>query len=165
MGLVEFQKQTINHGGRIMFTRWSDIDRMFGVMDLMRGNFDRLSNEFNRARGNTSSWVLSDGIPRTNLYDKGDSFAISAEVPGFAKENLNIKLQGNYLEISGKRKSDLPEGYSIHRSERGTFDFSRSMTLPSEVDSSKVEAVLTDGILTLTLPKAEAAKPKLINVN
>ncbi|SMD10980.1 HSP20 family protein [Desulfocicer vacuolatum DSM 3385] len=148
-----------------MFTRWSDIDRMFGVMDLMRGNFDRLSNEFYRSRGNTSSWVLSDGIPRTNLYDKGDSFAICAEVPGFAKEDLNIRLQGNYLEISGKRKSDLPEGYSIHRSERGTFDFSRSMTLPTEVDSSKVEAALKDGILTLTLPKAEAAKPKLISVN
>ena len=148
-----------------MFTRWSDIDRMFGVMDLMRGNFNRLSHEFNRTRNNPSSWVFSDGIPRTNLYDKGDSFAISAEVPGFAKEDLNIKLQGNYLEISGKRKSDLPEGYSIHRSERGTFDFSRSMTLPSDVDSSKVEAVLTDGILTLTLPKTEAAKPKLISVN
>jgi len=138
---------------------------MFGVMDLMRENFDKLSNTYNRSRGMRSNWVLSDGIPRINLYDKGENFSICAEVPGFAKEDLNIKLQGNYLEIRGKRKSDLPEGYSIHRSERGTFDFSRSMTLPSDVDNSKVEAVLTDGILTLTLPKAEAAKPKLINVN
>ena len=148
-----------------MFTRWSDIDRMFGVMDLMRGNFDRLSSEFNRTHGHTSNWVLRDGIPRTNLYDRGDSFVIYAEVPGFSKDALNIKIQGNYLEISGKRESDMPEGYSVHRSERGTMNFSRSMTLPSEVDSTKVEAILKGGILTLTLPKSETAKPKLISVN
>jgi len=146
-----------------MFTRWSDIDRMFRVMDLMRGDFDKWSSDTNRTHG--SSWLLGDGIPRTNLYDKGDNFTISAEVPGFAKEDLNIKIQGNYLEMSGKRSSDVPEGYSVHRAERGTFNFSKSMTLPSEVDSTKVEATLKDGILTLTLPKAEAAKPKLITIN
>ncbi len=146
-----------------MFTRWSDIDRMFRVMDLVRGDFDKLSSDFNRSHG--SAWLLGDGIPRTNLYDKGDSFAIRAEVPGFAKEDLNIKIQGNYLEMSGKRSSDAPEGYSVHRAERGAFNFSKSMTLPSEVDSSKVEATLKDGILTLTLPKAEAAKPKQIDIN
>ena len=146
-----------------MFTRWSDIDRMFRVMDLMRSDFDKFSSDFNRSRG--SSWLIGDGVPRTNLYDKGDSFSISAEVPGFAKEDLAIKIQGNYLEMSGKRGSDVPEGYSVHRAERGTFNFSKSMTLPSEVDSTKVEATLKDGILTLTLPKAEAAKPKQIAIN
>lgn len=146
-----------------MFTRWSDIDRMFSVMDLMRENFDKLSSSYNRPHG--SSWILGDGVPRINLYDKGENFTIRAEVPGFTKDDLTIKIQGNYLEISGKRNSDVPEGYSVHRAERGTLSFSRSMTLPSDVDSSKVAATLKDGVLDLTLPKAEAAKPKMITVN
>lgn len=148
-----------------MFTRWSDIDRMFGLMDFMRDSMDRWGVGFDERYGDRSRWVVSDGIPRTNLYDKGDYFTIRAEVPGFSKDALNIKIQGNYLELSGKRDSDVPEGYSIHRSERGTLSFSRSMTLPSEVDSSKVDATLKNGVLTLKLPKAETAKPKLITVH
>ena len=148
-----------------MFTRWNDIDRMFGMMDLLRGSMDRWSSDFGRNYGHGTNWIVSDGVPRTNLYDKGDHFTIRAEVPGFSKEDLNIKIQGNYLEMSGKREADVPKGYAVHRSERGTLNFSRSMTLPSEVDSTKVEAALKDGVLTLKLPKAEAAKPKQITVN
>lgn len=87
------------------------------------------------------------------------------EVPGMAKEDLNIKLQGNYLEIGGTRKPDTPEGYTVHRVERGTTTFTRSFTLPSDVDSDKVEARLGNGLLTLILPKSEAAKPKQIEIN
>lgn len=148
----------------MMFTRWSDIDRMFGMMDMMKSNLDRLSSDYDRAYGSGANWVVTDGMPRCNLYDSGDHFTVIAEVPGFSKEDLNIKIQGNYLELSGSRKPVVPERYSVHRSERGTFNFSRSMTLPSDVDSEKVEASLKNGILTLTLPKSEAAKPRQITV-
>ena len=80
------------------------------------------------------------------------------------KTDLKIKIQGNYLEIGGTRTVDKPEGYKVHRSERGTERFSRSFTLPDEVDADMVSATLKDGILYLTLPKSEAAKPRQIEI-
>ncbi|HCY87614.1 MAG TPA: heat-shock protein Hsp20, partial [Desulfobacteraceae bacterium] len=81
------------------------------------------------------------------------------------KDDLNVKIQGNYLEITGTRASDAPDGYKLHKAERGTGNFSRSLTLPADVDSTKAEATLKDGILYLTLPKSEAAKSKKITVS
>jgi HSP20 family protein len=106
-----------------------------------------------------------NGSPRTNLYDNGDSFQIIAEVAGLTKEDLNIRIQGNYLELSGKRRPDAPEGYKVHRVERDMTSFTRSFTLPTEVNADKIEAALQNGLLTLVLPKAEAAKPKQINIS
>jgi len=148
-----------------MWTRVSDFDRMFGAMDLLRSRMNRMFMDFDRAYGNDYGWVVSEGAPRTNLYDAGNHFEIKAEVPGMTKEDLNLRIQGNYLEISGTRKMDAPGKYKAHRVERVTGSFSRSFTLPADVDTEKVEASLKDGILTLTLPKAEAAKPKQITIH
>ena len=147
-----------------MWTRWSDMDRMFHTMDLLQNRMNRLFPEYDR------SWALpaldvSQAGPRTNLYDLGDRLEMKVEVPGIEKEALNVKVQGNYLEISGSRKSDAPNGYTSHRVERGITSFTRSFTLPSDVDTEKVEAQLTNGVLTLALPKSEAAKPKQISIN
>ena len=86
-------------------------------------------------------------------------------MPGVAKEDLQVKIQGNYLEINGTRKSDLPEGYTVHRTERGSSTFSRSFTLPYEVDADQVTATLKDGLLKMTLPKSETAKPRQISIS
>jgi len=86
-------------------------------------------------------------------------------VPGLAKDEITIKIQGNYLEISGSKQVAAPEGYRVHRSERGATSFTRSLTLPADVDSQKVSALLKDGLLVLSLPKLEAAKPRQININ
>jgi len=147
-----------------MFANLRDIDRMFETMDLIQERLDRVFNESNRSYGYSPLWAIADTVPKTNLYDKGDYFEILAEIPGFSKDDLNIKIQGNYLEMRGMGKSDTPEGYSIHRTERGTTNFSRSFTLPSDVDSTRVEAMLKNGILTLRLPKTEAAIPKQIEI-
>ncbi|MBU4261256.1 MAG: Hsp20/alpha crystallin family protein [Proteobacteria bacterium] len=148
-----------------MWTRVSDFDRMFGAMDLLRSRMNRVFGDFDRSYGNDYGWVVTEGTPRTNLYDAGDHFEIMAEVPGMTKDDLNLRIQGNYLEIRGTRKADAPEGYKVHRVERGAASFTRSFTLPADVDPEKVGASLKDGILTLTLPKAEAAKPKQITIN
>jgi HSP20 family protein len=148
-----------------MWRSVNDIDRMFGAMDLFRSQMNRLFRDFDRSHGETYGFRYADGLPRTNLYDNGDRLEIMAEIPGLSKDDINIKIQGNYLELSGSRKSQVPEGYQSHRVERGTLSFTRSFTLPSEVDVEKAEASLKDGILTLSLPKVEAAKPKQITVN
>jgi len=148
-----------------MLTRWDDIDRMFGAMDLLRSRINRFFPDFERSWGIPAAWPVSANWPKANLYDAGDHLEVKAEVPGVKKEDLHVKIQGNYLEVSGSRESKAPEGYAAQRIERMAASFSRSFTLPSDVDADKVEATLKNGILTLTLPKAEAAKPKLITVS
>jgi HSP20 family protein len=137
---------------------------MFNAMNLLQSRMDRLYGDYGTTRPIPAAWIAAESMPKTNLCDLGDHFEVVAEVPGFSKENLNIKIQGNYLEISGTHESDAPEGYSVHRVERGTSSFSRSFTLPSDVDVEKTDASLINGLLTLSLPKAEAAKPKQITV-
>lgn len=139
-----------------MWTRWNEIERMFNTMN-------RLFPEYGRS-WTLPAWDVTQSGPRTNLYDAGDHLEMKVEVPGIEKDDLNIKVQGNYCEISGSRKADTPEGYSAHRVERGTTSFTRSFTLPSDVDTGKVEAQLTNGVLMLTLPKSEPAKPKQIAI-
>lgn len=148
-----------------MWTRASDIDRMFGAMNLLHSRMNRLFTDFDRSYGTEAGWRVFEGTPKTNMYDLGDKLQIVAELPGIAKEDLNVRIQGNYLELSGSRKSDAPEGYKAHRIERGSKTFTRSFTLPVDVDSERVEAVLKDGVLTMNLPKVEAAKPKQITIS
>jgi len=143
----------------------SDIDRMFGTMDLLRNKMDRIFGDFGRSFDDGPGLAFRTSGPRTNLYGNGDNFEIIVEIPGIAKDDLNVNIQGNYLEISGSRTDDTPDGYKAHRTERRTNTFSRSFTLPDEVDADKVEAKLKDGILYLALPKSEAAKPKQIEIN
>lgn len=147
-----------------MWTSWNDIDRMFNAMDLLQNRMNRTYPDFGRFRALPTEWNVPQNGPRTNLYDAGDYLEMKVEVPGMAKEDLHVKIQGNYLEISGTRRSDTPKGYAVHRVERGSESFTRSLTLPSDIDSEKVEANLANGLLTLTLPKSEMAKPKQIAI-
>jgi HSP20 family protein len=148
-----------------MWTRVNDIDRMFDAMDLFRSRLNRMFTDYGGTYGEDVGWRVINGSPRTNLFDSGDTFQLIAEVPGLSKEDLNIRIQGNYLELSGTRNSDAPQGYKAHRVERDTTSFTRSFTLPADVNADKIEAVLHDGLLTLVLPKAEAAKPKQISIS
>ena len=147
-----------------MFTRMSDINRIFGAMDLLQNKMDQIFGDFGRSFDDVPGLTFRTSTPRTNLYENGDTFEIRAEVPGIAKDDLNVKIQGNYLEISGSRTDDTPDDYKVHRSERKASTFSRSFTLPDDVDADKVDAQLKDGILYLTLPKSEVAKPKQITI-
>ncbi len=148
-----------------MFTRMRDINGMFGAMDLIRSRMDRIFNEFDRSCLHGPAFTLASNSPRTNLLEKGDHFEVRAEVPGISRDDLNIKIQGNYLEISGSRTVTTPDGYQVHRNERDGSTFSRSFTLPDEVDADKAEAELKDGILYLILPKSETARPRQITIN
>ncbi len=138
------------------------INRGPGDLDLFRAQLNRLFGDFDDSYRSFGKGYAS--TPYTNMFDNGDAFILQAEVPGMSREDLQIKVQGNYLELSGNRKAEAPEGYKAHRVERRSASFTRSFTLSSDVDVEKVEAELGDGILTLTLPKAEAAKAKQIEI-
>lgn len=148
-----------------MWTRLRDFDRMFQAMDLLQSRLNWAFQNGNRFKLPAPTWEVTESGPRTNMYDTGEAVEIMVEVPGIKKDDLSIKLQGNYLEIRGTRKNECPEGYTTHRVERGATSFTRSFTLPCETDNTSVEAKLKDGILTLVLGKAEPAKPKQIDIN
>lgn len=142
---------------------WQEMDRFLGSMDLLRNRMNRIFGDLDR-----SDWLMAGpaggNFPRTNLCEMNDHFELQAEIPGVAKEDINIKIQGNYLEINGRGRDEIPAGYTAQRLERQAAAFSRSFTLPVDVAQEKVEASLKNGILTLTLPKAESAKPRQISV-
>jgi HSP20 family protein len=103
--------------------------------------------------------------PALDLYHNADNIIALVELPGMRKEDIEISLHDGTLIISGERKSESVEGEKAERTERVTGKFRRSITLPARVESDKVNATYKDGILTVTLPKAEEAKPKQIQVN
>ena len=137
----------------------------FPVVQL-RGEMDRLFEEF---FGPTSALQRSMGparvFPSLNVWEDGDNLLAEAELPGVKSEDLEISVVGSELTIKGRRPESNEEGTAFHRRERGVGEFARVVRLPVEVNAEKVQASLQNGVLRLTLPKAEAAKPRKIQVN
>lgn len=115
--------------------------------------------------GARQTQLFSGWTPALDLYQNNDNVVAVVELPGMRKEDIEISLHDGTLTIGGERKSETSEGDNATRTERFTGKFRRSVTLPTRVDINKVNATYKDGILTVTLPKAEEAKPKQIQVN
>ena len=104
-------------------------------------------------------------FPALNVWENEDNLFVEAELPGFTMNDVELTVIGDELSIKGERKAGpAEEQATFHRRERGIGPFSRFITLPVDVDADRVEAVLRDGVLTITLPKAAEAKPRRIQV-
>jgi HSP20 family protein len=115
--------------------------------------------------GTRQAQLFTGWTPALDLYQNNDNVLALVELPGMRKEDIEISLHDGTLTIGGERKEGAGEGDSATRTERPTGKFRRSIALPTRVDANKVNANYKDGILTVTLPKAEEAKPKQIQVN
>ena len=146
-----------------MLTRWSDFDTTFSTLDLLRRRMDRLFDEYRETQDDTSYW-RSPNWPRINISDAGSRLSVTAEVPGLSEKDVQVNLNQDVLSISGQRKVEPPAGYSVHRQERGAFQFSRSFSLPCKVDPEGVSATVIDGLLTITMEKAKEAQSRQITV-
>ena len=116
-------------------------------------------------RRRTRGTAFSGWSPALDLYQNNDNVIAVAELPGMRREDIQISLHDGTLTISGERKRESSNGEKAERTERYIGTFRRSITLPARVDANKVTATYRDGILTVTLPKAEEAKPKQIQVS
>jgi HSP20 family protein len=126
-------------------------------------HFSTLHDEINRVFGATRSF--HSWAPAVDFYEDGEQLVLKAELPGVKKEDLDLSLEDGVLTLAGERREEKSfEKAEVHRSERFLGKFQRSFTLPTAVEASKVQASFKDGILTVTLPKAEEAKPKQIEV-
>jgi HSP20 family protein len=116
--------------------------------------------------GARQAQLFTGWTPALDLYQNNDNVVAVVELPGMRKEDIEISLQDGMLTIGGERKSEESgDGENASRTERFTGKFRRSVTLPTRVDANQVNASYKDGLLTVTLPKAEEAKPKQIQVN
>jgi len=102
--------------------------------------------------------------PEVNIFETQDGYVLEAEMPGVNKDGLQITLEGNEITIVGRRATESIGGGVIHR-ERQTAAFRRVFELDPTIDGSRISAKIEQGVLTLTLPKSEKVKPKMITVS
>jgi HSP20 family protein len=132
-------------------------------MASLRETVDRLFDD-------PRTWRVSFGNASGNFFpvdvsDTNDEVVVKASLPGVKPEDIDISVTGEVLTLKGESREEQEEKtQSWYRRERRHGTFVRQITLPSEVDSSKAEALFEDGVLKLTLPKAETVKPKTIKV-
>ncbi|HET6879045.1 MAG TPA: Hsp20/alpha crystallin family protein [Pirellulales bacterium] len=137
----------------------------YNPVSTLRGEVDRLFGDFFGPAAATAGASGTRAFPALNIWEREGELYVEAELPGLKSDDLEISVVGQQLVIKGRRADFEPEeGVAFHRRERGVGEFVRAVDLPVDVDGDRVEAKLSDGVLLITLPKAEAAKPRKIQV-
>lgn len=145
-------RRPINRYG--ILSPWQEMERLQREVNRL------FSDSFSLAGGRTAP-----GYPAMNVWTNEEGIVVTAELPGLNPDDINISVVGDILTLTGVRNADeLPEGVKYHRRERNFGKFSRTFQLPFTVEVDKVEAVFKNGVLHLSLPRAEAEKPKKIAV-
>jgi HSP20 family protein len=132
----------------------------------LRDEVDRLFTEFvgGLSQFPAPSFVGRRGFPALNIWETPDAVHVEAELPGVDANDLEINVVGKELTLKGQRNVETKEGETYHRRERAVGAFTRLVKLSVEVNPDAVHATLRDGVLQVTLPKAEVAKPRKIAV-
>ncbi|HVN97691.1 MAG TPA: Hsp20/alpha crystallin family protein [Syntrophorhabdaceae bacterium] len=126
--------------------------------------FRRIENEMNRILSRYAS-PSSGEFPAVNIWAGEDLAVVTTEIPGIDAKTMEISVTGKTLSLRGSREpEESKEGESYHRRERWYGQFTKTLELPFTVEGDKVEARFSKGVLTIRLPRAEAEKPKKINV-
>ena len=143
----------------MQLTKWDPFRQMEDV-------FDRYSKALSWPRlGGQEIMTGGDWAPRVDISETEKEFTIKAEIPDVKKDEVKISVDNGVLSIQGERKQEKEEkGKKFHRVERYYGSFTRSFTLPDNVDETKIEASFKDGMLNIQIPKSEKSKPKAIDV-
>jgi HSP20 family protein len=142
--------------------KWDPFRDLISIQDRMNRLFEQT---LSRSRGeegvSATTWT-----PAVDIYETTDTIVMKAELPGVAREDIQIQINENTLTLKGERRfaKDVQEE-SYLRIERAYGAFHRSFTLPATVQQEKIRALFKDGVLELTLPKAEESKPKRISID
>jgi HSP20 family protein len=153
MGYTALTPTTINLGGAAV------IDPFDALLAMQRGLEARSSSDW------LEDATTSRGpYPPINVFQQGDNFVAIIELPGVSKDDLEIQAKENTLRIAGKKVIDYKQGVSIHRRERVSGEFDRTLTLPIQIDPDTVKAEYRDGVLALFISRAESDKPRTIKI-
>jgi HSP20 family protein len=129
--------------------------------------FERLRREMDGLLGRAVERAPAHGVhPPVDLYESSDGFVLTAELPGLTLKDIELTIEANRLTLRGERRIAYPDDgkTSLHRRERQTGTFRRTVALPAMVDGEKVEASYRDGVLIVKLPKADAYRSRRIEV-
>lgn len=142
--------------------RWDPFKEMATLQDRM----GRLLDEaWGRPRRGEEDFITGSWLPAVDVREDKDNLEIMAELPGMEPKDVDVAVENGILTIKGARQFEkAAEGETYHRVERSYGAFERSFTLPSNVEPDKIKAVYRNGVLQLTLPKREEAKPKSISI-
>lgn len=142
-------------------TRAADFQNTFGRLNRL---MDDVFASWPVANGEGDS-LVGTWLPPVDVVEDKDTVRVSAELPGIRPEDVKINLENNVLTIRGeKQQQHREEGQRVQRYERVYGAFERSFTVPNTVDADRIEATYEHGVLMVTLPKIEKAKPRAINV-
>jgi HSP20 family protein len=142
----------------MQLTRWNP----FGEIDDIQQRLNRL---FLDRTARTAGEGIADFMPAVDIEETDAAFVVKADLPDVKKEEIKVNLQDGVLAIEGERRQEKEEkGKRFHKIEREYGKFVRRFAMPTEVDAANVKAEFKDGVLMVTLPKAPAAKPTLIDV-
>ncbi|MBM3274521.1 MAG: Hsp20/alpha crystallin family protein [Candidatus Sericytochromatia bacterium] len=130
---------------------------------LMR-SLDEISQMFEQAFGERAATPTGHWLPSADVFETGDTYSISLDLPGVKQEDIRLGIEGNELTLSGERPYQEPAGGKAHKVERSYGSFQRTFQLPVNVNREGIKASLKEGVLTLRLPKKEEVKPKTINI-
>lgn len=139
----------------------------FRDMLTLRDRMDRLfEDSLSRLRDSEEDIMHTTWSPAVDIYETAGSLVIKAEIPGVDKNDISVEVKDNSLYLKGERKfeKDIKEE-NYHRMERSYGSFTRVFSLPTTVDQDKVKASFKNGVLEITIPKIEEAKPKQISVD
>ncbi|MDY7011937.1 MAG: Hsp20/alpha crystallin family protein [Planctomycetota bacterium] len=141
--------------------RWGANFDPFAGLRYVQRELERLA----RPWGDQTRRIGGGVFPSVNVYESADEVLIQCEVPGIEQKDLDVTITGETLTIKGTKRP-LPDEENINfiRRERGSGQFTRTIILPDAVDADKVEASLSNGIMTIRLPKKAAVKPKQIEI-
>lgn len=139
-----------------MLRRLTEYERPLDLFSELRRQMDQVWEDFD---GGAQAQYQA-----LRIRDAGANLLVDADLPGITEKNVDLTLADNVLYVTAERKLSAPEGYAPRRQERASFRFSRSVALPVKVDPEKVTATVKDGVLTVTLAKAEEARPRQIQV-
>jgi HSP20 family protein len=141
-------------------TRWDPFRELLTLQERL----DKMYREVERTR-KEEDFVSSEWTPPVDIFESGETFVLKLDIPEVNKDSIDIKINDNELTIKGERKLEPGvEQDCYHRMERGYGTFVRSFSLTKTIDSSKIKAVVKDGILRIELPKKEEVKPKQIKI-
>ena len=146
---------------RTAMTRWTPFTRNLATRDpLVRFMEDFFNGEATQELSNRA-WS-----PAVDIRETDDSYLVHAELPGLTKDDIQITLENNILKLTGERRfeKDVNEE-QFHRIERAYGTFTRAFSMPSRVNGEAVKAAFKDGVLTITVPKVEEAKPRKIDIS
>lgn len=138
--------------------RWDPFQELVNINN-------RLSRTLGEAYPNATEDSFGAWAPPVDIFEKNDHLVIRAEIPGVKREDMDVRIENGVLTLHGERKheSEVKEENS-YRMERVYGTFTRSFSLPTTVDAGKIAATYKDGILEVTVPKAETAKPKKVEI-